>query len=59
MSAVHGVGAAATGPLLVHLGTDLSGAEQYYAHVDRLAPRGFFTCKTSLDGLRRELAGER
>lgn len=33
-------------------------AEQYYAQVDRLAPRGFFTCKTSLDGLRRELAGE-
>jgi hypothetical protein len=38
---------------------DAVRAEQYYAHVDRLAPRGFFTCKTSLDGLRRELAGER
>jgi tetratricopeptide (TPR) repeat protein len=33
-------------------------AEQYYARVDHLAPRGFFTCKTSLDSLRRELAGE-
>lgn len=37
---------------------DAVRAEQYYAQVDRLAPRGFFTCKTSLDGLRRELAGE-
>jgi tetratricopeptide (TPR) repeat protein len=37
---------------------DAVRAEQRYAEVDRLAPRGFFTCKTSLDGLRRELAGE-
>jgi tetratricopeptide (TPR) repeat protein len=29
-----------------------------YAEVDRMAPRGFFTCKTSLHTLRRELAGE-
>jgi tetratricopeptide (TPR) repeat protein len=33
-------------------------AEEFYQHVDRLAPRGFFTCKTSLDTLRRERAGE-
>jgi tetratricopeptide (TPR) repeat protein len=37
---------------------DAVRAEQHYAQVDSLAPRGFFTCKTSLDGLRRELAGE-
>jgi tetratricopeptide (TPR) repeat protein len=37
---------------------DAVRAERYYARVDRLAPRGFFTCKTSLDGLHRELAGE-
>lgn len=37
---------------------DAVRAEQHYAEVDRLAPRGFFTCKTSLDGLRRELAGD-
>jgi tetratricopeptide (TPR) repeat protein len=37
---------------------DAVRAEQYYAQVGRLAPRGFFTCKTSLDSLRRELAGE-
>jgi Flp pilus assembly protein TadD len=29
-------------------------AEALYAEVDRMAPRGFFTCKTSLDCLRRE-----
>ncbi|GLW70567.1 hypothetical protein Kpho02_28660 [Kitasatospora phosalacinea] len=33
-------------------------AEELYARVDRLAPRGFFTCKTTLDVLRRELRGE-
>jgi len=33
-------------------------AEQCYADVDRLAPRGFFTVKRSLDCLRREHAGE-
>jgi tetratricopeptide (TPR) repeat protein len=32
-------------------------AEELYAEVDRLAPRGFFTCKTTLDCLRRERAG--
>jgi tetratricopeptide (TPR) repeat protein len=37
---------------------DVVRAEQHYAEVDRLAPRGFFTCKTSLWSLRRELAGE-
>jgi tetratricopeptide (TPR) repeat protein len=33
-------------------------AEELYERVDQLAPRGFFTCKTSLDTLRRERAGE-
>ncbi|HSZ41887.1 MAG TPA: hypothetical protein VK817_18170 [Trebonia sp.] len=33
-------------------------AAQLYAEVDRMAPRGFFTCKTSLHTLRLELAGE-
>jgi tetratricopeptide (TPR) repeat protein len=37
---------------------DTDTAERCYAHVDRLAPRGFFTCKTTLDCLRRERAGE-
>jgi tetratricopeptide (TPR) repeat protein len=32
-------------------------AEALYLEVDQLAPRGFFTCKTSLDCLRRERAG--
>jgi len=32
-------------------------AEELYAEVDRLAPRGFFTGKTTLDCLRRERAG--
>ena len=32
-------------------------AEELYAEVDRLAPRGFFTCKTTLDCLRRERIG--
>jgi tetratricopeptide (TPR) repeat protein len=36
---------------------DSTKAEEYYAQVDRLAPRGFFTAKTSLDCLRRERAG--
>jgi tetratricopeptide (TPR) repeat protein len=33
-------------------------AEEHYAEVDRMAPRGFFTAKTSLDCLRREHAGD-
>lgn len=33
-------------------------AEELYARVDEMAPRGFFTCKASLDTLRRERAGE-
>ena len=33
-------------------------AEELYAEVDQMAPRGFFTCKASLDTLRRERAGE-
>ena len=33
---------------------DATKAEEYYAEVDRMAPRGFFTAKTSLDCLRRE-----
>jgi tetratricopeptide (TPR) repeat protein len=37
---------------------DTDTAERCYAEVDRLAPRGFFTCKTTLDSLRRERAGE-
>jgi tetratricopeptide (TPR) repeat protein len=37
---------------------DTDTAERCYAQVDRLAPRGFFTCKTTLDCLRRERAGE-
>jgi hypothetical protein len=36
---------------------DSTKAEEYYADVDRMAPRGFFTTKTSLDCLRRERAG--
>ena len=36
---------------------DTDTAERCYAQVDRLAPRGFFTCKTTLDCLRRERAG--
>lgn len=32
-------------------------AEELYEEVDRLAPQGFFTCKTTLDILRRERAG--
>jgi tetratricopeptide (TPR) repeat protein len=33
-------------------------AEELYDRVDQMAPRGFFTCKASLDTLRRERAGE-
>jgi tetratricopeptide (TPR) repeat protein len=33
-------------------------AERWYAVVDALEPRGFFTSKTSLDTVRRERAGE-
>jgi tetratricopeptide (TPR) repeat protein len=33
-------------------------AEELYRRVDRMAPRGYFTCKASLDTLRRERAGE-
>lgn len=36
---------------------DFAKAEERYAEVDRMAPRGFFTAKTSLDCLRRERAG--
>jgi len=36
---------------------DSAKAEETYAEVDRMAPRGFFTAKTSLDCLRRERAG--
>jgi len=36
----------------------LDEAEKWYAVVDRLAPRGFFTAKTSLDIIRREQRGE-
>ncbi|MEV6103242.1 hypothetical protein AB0M28_00830 [Streptomyces sp. NPDC051940] len=37
---------------------DAAKAEELYGQVDRLAPRGFFTCKATLDLLRRERAGE-
>ena len=33
-------------------------AEELYERVDQMAPRGFFTCKASLDTLRRERSGE-
>jgi tetratricopeptide (TPR) repeat protein len=36
---------------------DSTKAEERYAEVDRMAPRGFFTAKTSLDCLRRERGG--
>jgi tetratricopeptide (TPR) repeat protein len=36
---------------------NVTKAEEYYAKVDRMAPRGFFTAKTFLDCLRRERAG--
>lgn len=37
---------------------ELEQAERWYAVVDVLEPRGFFTSKTSLDTVRRERAGE-
>jgi len=37
---------------------DAEKAEEYYAAVDKMAPRGFFTAKTALDCLRREKAGD-
>jgi tetratricopeptide (TPR) repeat protein len=40
------------------LNNDTEQAERYYAMVDALAPRGFFTSKTSLDIVRREKKGE-
>jgi tetratricopeptide (TPR) repeat protein len=36
----------------------LEQAETWYALVDKLAPRGFFTAKTSLDIIRRERRGD-
>ncbi len=36
---------------------DTEAAEELYAEVDLMAPRGFFTCKTTLDCLRQEHAG--
>jgi tetratricopeptide (TPR) repeat protein len=36
---------------------DIVQAERLYTKVDRMEPRGFFTCKTTLDVLRRELSG--
>ena len=33
-------------------------AQEMYERVDEMAPRGYFTCKASLDTLRRERAGE-
>jgi tetratricopeptide (TPR) repeat protein len=36
----------------------LEQAEQWYELVDKLAPRGFFTSKTTLDLVRRERRGE-
>jgi hypothetical protein len=35
-----------------------SKAEELYAEVDRMAPRGYFTCKVTLNSLRREHSGE-
>jgi tetratricopeptide (TPR) repeat protein len=37
---------------------DLVRAEELYAEVVRMEPRGFYTCKTTLDVVRRERAGE-
>jgi hypothetical protein len=37
---------------------DAAKAEELYAAVDQMAPRGFFTAKTALDCLRREKAGD-
>lgn len=33
-------------------------AQELYEQVDQMVPRGYFTCKASLDTLRREQAGE-
>ncbi len=40
------------------LNDELELAETWYARVDELEPRGFFTAKTSLDLIRRERRGE-
>ena len=40
------------------LADDLDQAAHWYAHVDELEPRGFFTAKTALDTIRREQRGE-
>ncbi|MBW8805962.1 MAG: tetratricopeptide repeat protein [Catenulisporales bacterium] len=37
---------------------DTQSAQAMYERVDALAPSGFFTCKTTLDMLRREHAGQ-
>jgi tetratricopeptide (TPR) repeat protein len=37
---------------------DARAAEGLYAEVDRLSPRGFLACQTTLYGLRRERTGE-
>jgi tetratricopeptide (TPR) repeat protein len=37
---------------------DNARAEEFYAVVDKMAPRGFFTAKTALDCLRREKTGD-
>jgi tetratricopeptide (TPR) repeat protein len=37
---------------------DAEKAEEFYAAVDKMAPRGFFTAKTALDCLRREKKGD-
>jgi tetratricopeptide (TPR) repeat protein len=37
---------------------DTAGAEELYAEVDRMEPRGFHTCKSTLAMVRRERAGE-
>jgi tetratricopeptide (TPR) repeat protein len=37
---------------------DSQRASQFYARVDAMAPRGYFTAKTMLHSLTRELAGE-
>jgi tetratricopeptide (TPR) repeat protein len=36
---------------------DAAQAEELYGIVDKMEPRGFYTCKTSLDVLRREREG--
>ncbi|MFD0632478.1 hypothetical protein [Catenulispora yoronensis] len=39
------------------LAGDTRGAQAMYERVEALSPRGFFTCRTTLDMLRREHAG--